>query len=114
MTAFIVEPPLDLAARLATSGRFETIAVVCFGTIEWPILAKATFRRLSGLAVSVRSGLSHYNSRTRHYLSSMIMTARETILHSGIRPSTDRFQEYLRVATSCAIPRDCFPSRLRE
>jgi len=58
--------------------------------------------------------LSHYKSRTRHWLSSIIITARGAILRSGIQPSTDRFREYSRVVTSCAIPTGCSPSRPLE
>jgi len=36
---------------MSESSRFETIAAVRFGSFERPILAKATFRFLSGLAV---------------------------------------------------------------
>ncbi len=45
---------------MSVVGRFETNAAVCFGSIEWPILAKEAFRPLSGLTVSVRLGPSHY------------------------------------------------------
>ena len=31
-------------------GRVETIAAVRFGSIEWPLLAQAAFRALSGLS----------------------------------------------------------------
>jgi hypothetical protein len=47
---------------MAAISRFETIAAVPFGSIEWPILAKAAFRPLSGL--SRYPWLSDTNQRT--------------------------------------------------
>ena len=61
MAAFRIKQPSAGDGRMTGDGRFEAIGAARFGSIEWPILAKAAFRPLSRLTVSVRSGLSHHN-----------------------------------------------------
>ena len=61
MTTFSIKQPLPAIRGVTEDDRFESIAAVRFESLEWPILVKAAFRPLSGLAVPVRSGLSRYS-----------------------------------------------------
>ncbi len=66
MTTFSIKQPLASDGGMTGDGRFEPIAAARFGYIEWLILVKEAFRALSGLTVSVRSGLSYIALENGH------------------------------------------------